>query len=100
MFSEFVGEEFFRGNFWVYWLSMLGNGCWHSALKKKLYMNRFVHHFGGFADLSCVQWTRYNQFESLVLPLLTWLEHHGVTVEYDTRVTDVRFDIGSERTVT
>ena len=65
----------------------------------KLYMNRFVHTFGGFADLSCVKWTRYNQFESLVLPLLTWLQQHGVTIEYDTRVTNVLFDIAPQRKV-
>ena len=54
-FSEFVGEDFFRSNFWVYWQSMIAIAPWHGALEMKLYMNRFVHLFGGFADLSMRQ---------------------------------------------
>ncbi len=50
-----MGEDFFASNFWVYWLSMFAIGPWHGALEMKLYMNRFVQHFGGFADLSTVK---------------------------------------------
>jgi oleate hydratase len=72
---------------------------WHGALEMKLYANRFVHTFGGFSDLSVVKWTRLNQYDSLVLPLMTWLEKQGVTVHYDTRVTNVVFDITPDRKV-
>jgi oleate hydratase len=98
-FSEFVGEDFYRSNFWVYWQTMFAIAPWHSALEMKLYANRFVHHFGGFADLSCVKFTRYNQYDSLIRPLVTWLEQHGVTIQYNTRVTNVLFDIKPGRKV-
>ncbi|MET8536913.1 oleate hydratase [Streptomyces sp. NPDC005065] len=98
-FDEVVGEEFFRSNFWVYWQSMFAIAPWHGALEMKLYANRFVHHFHGFSDLSTIKWTRYNQFDSLIRPLLVWLEKHGVTIQYDTRVTNVLFDITPERKV-
>lgn len=98
-FDEVVGEDFFRSNFWVYWQSMFAIAPWHGALEMKLYANRFVHHFHGFSDLSTIKWTRYNQFDSLIRPLLVWLEKHGVTIQYDTRVTNVLFDITPERKV-
>ncbi|MEU1446704.1 oleate hydratase [Streptomyces mirabilis] len=98
-FDEVVGEEFFRSNFWVYWQSMFAIAPWHGALEMKLYANRFVHHFHGFSDLSTIKWTRYNQFDSLIRPLLVWLEKHGVTIQYDTQVTNVLFDITPERKV-
>jgi oleate hydratase len=98
-FGEFVGEDFFRSNWWVYWQSMMAIAPWHGALEMKLYMNKFVHLFGGFADLSTIKWTRLNQYDSLILPLVTWLKQQGVTVEYDTRVTNVVFDITPERKV-
>ncbi|ARH89160.1 oleate hydratase [Streptomyces sp. MOE7] len=98
-FDEVVGEDFFRSNFWVYWQSMFAIAPWHGALEMKLYANRFVHHFHGFSDLSTIKWTRYNQFDSLIRPLLVWLEKHGVTIQYDTRVTNVVFDITPERKV-
>jgi oleate hydratase len=98
-FDEFVSEEFFQSNFWVYWQSMFAIAPWHGALEMKLYMTRFIHCFGGFADLSCVKWTRLNQFDSFVLPLVTWLGQQGVKIQYDTRVTNVRFDINPRRKV-
>ncbi|MFF2467639.1 oleate hydratase [Streptomyces mirabilis] len=98
-FDEVVGEEFFRSNFWVYWQSMFAIAPWHGALEMELYANRFVHHFHGFSDLSTVKWTRYTQFDSLIRPLLVWLEKHGVTIQYDTQVTNVLFDITPERKV-
>ena len=61
-FDEFVSEEFFKSNFWVYWLSMFAIGPWHGALEMKLYMQRFVQHFGGMADLSTIKFTRLNQY--------------------------------------
>ena len=88
-----MGEDFFKSNFWVYWLSMFAIGPWHGALEMKLYMNRFVQHIGGMADLSTIKFTRLNQYDSLILPLVKWLEQQGVTIVYDTKVTNVVFDI-------
>ena len=79
-FDEFVSEEFFKSNFWLYWLSMFAIGPWHGALEMKLYMQRFVQHFGGMADLSTIKFTRLNQYDSLILPLVKWLEQQGVTI--------------------
>jgi oleate hydratase len=50
---------------------------WHSALEMKLYLHRFIHHIGGLPDFSALKFTRYNQYESLVLPLVKWLQGAG-----------------------
>ncbi len=55
----------------------------------KLYLHRFIHHIGGLADLSALKFTRFNQYESLVLPLVKWLKDQGVVFQYCTEVTDV-----------
>ena len=98
-FDEFVGEEFFKSDFWVYWLSMFAIAPWHGALEMKLYMNRFVQHFGGMEDLSTIKFTRLNQYDSLIVPLVKWLEQQGVKIVYDTKVTNVLFDITKERKI-
>ena len=98
-FDEFVGEEFFKSNFWQYWLSVFAIGPWHGALEMKLYMQRFPQHFGGLHDLSTIKFTRLNQYDSLILPLVKWLEQQGVKFVYDTKVTNVVFDITPERKV-
>ncbi|UGY16884.1 oleate hydratase [Bradyrhizobium septentrionale] len=91
--DEVFGKEFFCSNFWLYWRTMFAFAEWHSALEMKLYLHRFIHHIGGLPDFSALKFTRYNQYESLVLPLCKWLLEQGVNFRYDVEVTDVDFDI-------
>ncbi|WP_172255781.1 oleate hydratase [Saccharibacillus deserti] len=92
-------EEFFASNFWLYWRTMFAFEDWHSALEMKLYIQRFIHHIGGLPDFSALKFTKYNQFESLVQPMLKYLEEHGVQFVYDTRVTNVVFERRGTRKV-
>ena len=91
--NEVFGADFLKSNFWLYWRTMFAFEEWHSALEMKLYLHRFIHHIGGLPDFSALMFTKYNQYESLVLPLVKWLEDHGVQFRYGVEVTDVDFDI-------
>ena len=95
--NEVFSKEFLDSNFWLYWRTMFAFEEWHSALEMKLYLHRFVHQLGGFPDMSALKFTKYNQYESFVLPMYTWLLEHGVTFQFDTTVTDVQFDIQAGR---
>lgn len=91
--NEVFSADFLASNFWLYWRTMFAFEEWHSALEMKLYLHRFVHHIGGLPDFTALKFTRYNQYESLVLPLYRWLLDQGVTVRFSTEVTDIDFDI-------
>lgn len=91
--NEFLDEEFFKSNFWLYWRTMFAFEEWHSALEMKLYIQRFIHHIGGLPDFKALKFTKYNQYESLILPMVKFLETHDVQFQYDTRVTNVEFEI-------
>ncbi|WP_456637135.1 oleate hydratase [Bradyrhizobium sp. USDA 10063] len=91
--DEVFGKDFFNSNFWLYWRTMFAFQEWHSALEMKLYLHRFIHHIGGLPDFSALKFTKYNQYESLVLALCKWLLEQGVNFRYDVEVTDVDFDI-------
>jgi oleate hydratase len=95
--NEVFGQEFLDSNFWLYWRTMFAFEEWHSALEMKLYLHRFIHQIAGMPDFSTLKFTKYNQYESLVLPLVKWLRDHGVTFQYGTEVTDVDFDIAPGR---
>lgn len=69
---------------------------WHSALEMKLYLHRFIGHIAGLPDFSTLKFTKYNQYESLVLPLQKWLESKGVVIQYKTQVQDVDFDLSAD----
>jgi oleate hydratase len=97
--NEVLGKDFFASNFWLYWRTMFAFEEWHSALEMKLYVQRFIHHVNGLPDFSSLKFTKYNQYESLVLPLTTWLQQQGVKVQFDTQVMNVVFDIAPEKKV-
>ncbi len=95
--NEVFGKEFLNSNFWLYWRTMFAYEEWHSALEMKLYLHRFIHQIRGMPDFSTLKFTKYNQYESLVLPLVDWLLGHGVVFHYGTEVTDVDFNIAPAR---
>ena len=66
---------------------------WHSALEMKLYIQRYIHHIGGLPDFTALRFTKYNQYESMILPMIKYLEGFGVQFHYNTKVENVEFDI-------
>lgn len=97
--DEIFTEEVFSSNFWLYWRTMFAFENWHSALEMKLYIQRFIHHIGGLPDFKALKFTKYNQYESLILPMIKYLEAHNVQFQYDTQVTNVIFDIKKDKKV-
>jgi oleate hydratase len=97
--SDVFSKDFFESNFWLYWRTMFAFEEWHSALEMKLYIQRFIHHIGGLPDFSALKFTKYNQYQSLIQPMISYLESHGVQLQYDSKVTNVIFDIDGDRKV-
>lgn len=98
--NEFFDQETLDSNFWLYWRTTFAFENWHSALEMKRYMNRFIHHFDGLADLSALKFTKYNQYESMIRPMEEYLKSQGVQFHYSTKVDDIRFDVSkNEKTV-
>jgi oleate hydratase len=91
--DEFFDEDFYSTNFWLYWQTMFAFQKWHSALEMKLYVYRFIHHIGGLPNFKALKFTKYNQYESLIQPLVRYLKGHGVDFQFSTQVTNVIFDI-------
>lgn len=87
--SDVLPDSFWNTNFWLYWQTMFAFQRWSSALEVKRYLCRYVHHIDGLPDFSALRFTKYNQYESMILPLVKYLEAHGVTVEYGVDVKNV-----------
>ncbi|NMM64311.1 oleate hydratase [Clostridium sp. P21] len=97
--SDVFSKEVINSNFWLYWRTMFAFRDWHSALEMKLYLQRFIHHIGGLPDLSALKFTKYNQYESLILPMVKYLKSHGVKFQYNTVVTNVVFYIKNDKKI-
>ena len=91
--TDFFDDEVLNSNFWLYWRTMFAFENWHSALEMKLYLKRYIHHVGGLPDFKALRFTRYNQYESMILPMVKYLEGFGVQFHYNTKVVNVEFDI-------
>lgn len=87
--SDVLPESFWNTNFWLYWQTMFAFQKWSSALEMKRYLCRYVHHIDGLPDFSALRFTKYNQYESMILPLTKYLESHGVKIEYGVDVKNV-----------
>ena len=90
--EDVFDDEVFDSDFWLYWRTMFAFENWHSALEMKLYFQRFIHHIGGLPDFSALKFTKYNQYESLILPMQKYLEAAGVKFQFNTQVTNVVFE--------
>lgn len=90
--SDVLPESFWKTNFWLYWQTMFAFQKWSSALEMKRYLCRYVHHIDGLPDFSALRFTKYNQYESMILPLTKYLESNGVKIEYGIDVKNVIFE--------
>ena len=95
--TDFFDDEVLNSNFWLYWRTMFAFENWHSALEMKLYIKRYIHHIGGLPDFKALRFTRYNQYESMILPMIKYLEGFGVQFHYNTKVVNVEFDNTPEK---
>lgn len=97
--EEYFDDEVFKSNFWLYWRTMFAFENWHSALEMKLYIRRFIHHIGGLPDFKALRFTKYNQYESMILPMIKYLESFDVQFHYNTKVVNVTFDCNTDKKV-
>ena len=95
--TDVFDDEVLDSNFWMYWRTMFAFENWHSALEMKLYMHRFVHHIGGLPDFTALRFTRYNQYESMILPMVRYLESFDVQFHFGTKVNNVIFEKNGEK---
>ena len=87
--TDWLSPEFFDTKFWYMWATTFAFQPWHSAVEFKRYLHRFMMEFSRIETLAGVKRTVYNQYDSLVRPLVAWLQEQGVTIIMDCAVTDI-----------
>ncbi len=97
--EEYFDPSYFETDMWIYWRSMFAFETWHSVVEMKRYMHRFIHLMPGMSTMRGLVFTKYNQYDSLILPLKEHLESQGVSFMLETVVTDLDIDIVGEKKV-
>jgi len=93
MIEDYFSSSFFNSNFWLQFCTTFSFQPWHSLVELKRYILRFYHVSPQLSSMECVQLAPYNEYESIVLPLSTWLQHQGVRFELNIKVVDLEFNI-------
>lgn len=88
--------HFFETNFWMEWCTLFAFEPWHSAIEFRRYLRHFVHHFSTIDVQHDIYRTVYNQYDSIIVPMVTWLKDRGVQFRHGVRVEDLRFAAGSD----
>lgn len=81
----------FATNFWYMWETTFAFRTQSSAQELRRYMHQMIYEFTQIEHLVGVNRTRYNQFESIMLPLINYLKDQGVNLVLNRRVTDFEF---------
>jgi len=87
--TDWLSPAFFQTNFWFMWQTTFAFQPWHSAVEFRRYLHRFMNEYPRIETLAGVKRTVYNQYDSLVRPLVAWLEHQGVRFLHGMRVADL-----------
>ena len=83
--------HFFTTNFWYMWETTFAFRVQSSAQELRRYMHQMLYEFTQIEHLVGVNRTRYNQYESIMLPLISYLKKAGVHIVLDTIVDDWEF---------
>ncbi len=87
--TDWLSPSFFETEFWYMWVTTFAFQPWHSAVEFKRYLHRFMLEFSRIETLAGVKRTVFNQYDSLVTPLVAWLRGHGVNFVNGCTVTDL-----------
>ncbi len=95
--EEWFDDDFFTTHYWYLWATMFAFQKWSSLAVMRRYMKRFIHLVEGMPRLGGVMRTKYNQYHSVVVPLVRYLEGYGVRFDTRTQVVDIDFELSADR---
>ncbi len=97
--TDWLSPEFFETEFWYMWATTFAFQPWHSAVEFKRYLHRFMLEFTRIETLGGVKRTIYNQYDSFVRPLQSWLATQNVNLMVGCEVTDLDRHIAANKLV-
>lgn len=90
--DEYFDHSFFQTNFWRMWRTTFAFQQWHSAIELRRYFLRFMQELPRIHTLAGIKRTKYNQYDSMIVPLQRWLTQQGVDVRFAHYVSDADFE--------
>lgn len=90
--SNCFGEDFFKSDFWFLWSPIMGHLPQHSAIEFRRCIHRYLHLLPDLPTMTKVWRTRFDQEESIIVPIVNWLKQQGVNFASGATVSSVEFE--------
>jgi oleate hydratase len=97
--KDWFSPEFTKSPYWYCWSTMLAFRDHHSLIEARRYVNRFAMYAADLINLRYILHTEYNEYDSIIKPLLAWLRSMGVQFRTNTTVVDMNLDNKGVETV-
>ncbi|KAJ5700218.1 hypothetical protein N7536_003231 [Penicillium majusculum] len=87
--DQIFNKPFFDSRFWIVFSTIFTFQTWHSAAEFRRCLRKYVPEFRGLNTKNPLDCTRFNQFESIIMPIIQYLQKEGVDFRLGTKVTDI-----------
>ncbi|KAJ5413614.1 hypothetical protein N7509_000241 [Penicillium cosmopolitanum] len=91
--QHFFGNDFFATDFWVLWSTTFSLRPSYSVIEFQRCLRKHLPNIHSLNDVRTLDRTRFNLYESIILPISTYLRSKGVNFNFNAKVIDIRFDM-------
>ncbi|OOF97533.1 hypothetical protein ASPCADRAFT_395744 [Aspergillus carbonarius ITEM 5010] len=96
--QEIFDEGFFKTNFWTLWSTTFALQPWHSAVEFRRCLCKHLADIERLNDLKALDRTKYTIYESIILPIESYLKKAGVDFHFHAKVTNLQMDAREAQT--
>ncbi|KAJ6028708.1 hypothetical protein N7540_004284 [Penicillium herquei] len=90
--QDYFREQFFGTEFWILWSTSFALRPWHSAMEFQRCLRKHLPDIHSLKNVKSLDRTRYNLYESIILPMSAYLRSEGVNFHFDAKVIDMKFE--------
>ncbi|CAG8061427.1 unnamed protein product [Penicillium nalgiovense] len=91
--QDFFGDGFFATDFWVLWSTTFALCPWHSAIEFQRCLRKHLPDIHSLNNIKTLDRTRYTLYESVILPISTYLRSEGVNFHFNAKVVDIKMKL-------
>jgi len=95
--QNYFSKSFIKSNFRYEFSTVFAFQPWSSLIEFKRYILRFLQNFPYIDTLKTLDITPYNQYDSLILPIIEWLKKEWVNFENETKIINLDFNITNNK---
>ncbi|MFH1150822.1 MAG: oleate hydratase [Actinomycetota bacterium] len=89
--DSWFSPSFFKTNFWKVFSSMFAIEQWNDLGEMRRYLRRFMHGIDQMVKGTAEMVTPHHNYDSIVVPIIKWLNEQGVDFQMGCKVTDLDF---------